>query len=201
MEEGPTDAQVIEASLGDAEAFGEIFDRHFPEISRYLERRVGPAGREDLAAEAFSIAFRKRGGYDLARGDCRPWLFGIAANLIRNHRRSERRQLRAYMTMGAELDLADEFAEAESRIEAHARAPEIFEALASIGRRERELILLFAWAELSYGEIAEALSIPVGTVKSGISRARNQVQSKIQSATPRADEDGDEAVLTPRRKS
>ena len=84
-----SDAALIEASLAKPDRFGELFDRHMPEIRRYLHRRVGVAEGDDLTAECFAVAFRGRARYDGSRADARPWLFGIAANLIRNHRRSE----------------------------------------------------------------------------------------------------------------
>jgi DNA-directed RNA polymerase specialized sigma24 family protein len=95
-----SDADVIAASRIDAARFGEIFDRYFADIDRYLARRVGQAIADDLAAETFVIAFRARARYDPSAADARAWLFGIAANLARRHFRSERRRLRAYARTG-----------------------------------------------------------------------------------------------------
>jgi RNA polymerase sigma-70 factor (ECF subfamily) len=65
------------------------------EIHRYVARRLDVHAADDIAAETFTIAFRGRHRYDLARSNARPWLYGIATNLIGRHRRDERRKLRA----------------------------------------------------------------------------------------------------------
>ena len=159
---GMTDAQAIGESLADPEAFAVLFDRHFDAIHGYVQRRVGPDLADEIAAETFTRAFDRRRRYDTSREDARPWLLGIAANLLRRHWRSERRRLDAY---------------ARSRDRGHAElsapiAAELAQALKSLPRREREPLLLFAWADLSYEEIAVALGLPLGTVRSRISRAR-----------------------------
>lgn len=99
MESDLSDAAVIAASVV-VSRFGEIFDRHFAEIDRYLARRVGAALADDLVAETFVVALGSRGRYDLGAADARPWLFGIAANLLRRHWRTARRRLRAYARTG-----------------------------------------------------------------------------------------------------
>ena len=94
VETRPTDAELIAASASDPRSFAAIFDRHFADIDRYLARRVGASLAADLAADTFAIAFRSRARYDPSASDARPWLFGIAANLLRHHWRTERRRLR-----------------------------------------------------------------------------------------------------------
>lgn len=177
-ERDQSDAVIIAASMLDAASFALIFDRHFDEIDRYLARRVGVSLADDLAAETFVIAFRSRARYDRETPDARPWLFGIAANLVRRHWRTERRRLRAYARTGVD-PLADEVSEAERRVDALAAAPALAGALASLSAAEREVLLLFAWADLSYEEIAAALGIPVGTVRSRLSRARARVRELL----------------------
>jgi len=86
-----TDADAIRASLGEPEMFAVLFDRHFDAVHAYAQRRVGPTLADEIAAEAFTRAFDCRGRYDLAPVDARPWLLGIAANLLRRHWRSEKR--------------------------------------------------------------------------------------------------------------
>jgi RNA polymerase sigma factor (sigma-70 family) len=173
------DAAIIISSLEDPRLFGAVFDRHFERIHRYLARRVGAALADDLAAETFVVAFRSRGRYDPVATDARPWLFGIAANLMRRHWRAERRQLRAYARTGVD-PLADEFTDAERRADAAATGPRLAGALASLGRGEREALLLLAWAEFSYDEISAALRIPVGTVRSRLSRARERMRAALE---------------------
>lgn len=183
-----SDAALIEASLTEPERFGELFDRHMAEIRGYLHRRVGASEGDDLTSECFAIAFRGRERYDGTRPDARPWLFGIAANVIRNHRRSERRQARAYARTAPERDTEADLHEVHERLDAGALGPQVYEALASLRRGDRELVLLQAWAGLSHGEIAEALAIPIGTVKSRLSRAHRDVRNALDLPSSGMDE-------------
>ena len=96
------DHDLIRLSAADPEAFGQIFDRHAGTIHRYLARRVGRLLADDLTAETFLIAFRNRDKYDISQTDCRPWLYGIAANLLRGHQRAEVRLYRALARTGVD---------------------------------------------------------------------------------------------------
>jgi RNA polymerase sigma-70 factor (ECF subfamily) len=178
MAAGLSDAGVVAASLDDAARFGEIFDRHFAEIDRYLARRVGWVLADEIASEVFVIAFRSRARYDQTAPDARPWLFGIAANLARRHWRTERRRLRAYARTGTD-PLAGANEDLDQRVDAAAAAPALAAALAALRAEEREVLLLFAWADLGYDEIAAALDIPIGTVRSRLSRARSHVRELL----------------------
>jgi RNA polymerase sigma factor (sigma-70 family) len=122
--------------------------------------------------ETFVRAFAGRARFDSRREDALPFLYGIAANLIRRHRRSESRMLRAYArTVVAEI--------APGASEA-SEVPALAEALRELRSEEREVLLLFAWADLDYEQIAEALAIPVGTVRSRLSRARSRVRERLR---------------------
>ena len=151
-----------------AEAFEELFEREFDSVYGYLARRVGPELGRDLASETFTRAFAARKRYDPGRGDARPWLYGIANNLLRRHYRDEERRLRAL----ARLDIRREAAPPEeSRLAA---------ALATLPPQERDALLLFAWADLGYEEIATILEVPVGTVRSRLHRARARVRAALE---------------------
>jgi RNA polymerase sigma-70 factor (ECF subfamily) len=174
MQHEPTDAQVIAASLDDREEFGLLFDRYYARVHAFIRMRLGVSLADDIAAETFCTAFQKRDSFDLQRCDARPWLFGIAFNLMRRHLRGESRRLRAYARHGADpvwspLDGAAE------RADAAAAGHDLAKALSTLTRGDRDVLLLHAWADLTHGEIAEALGIPVGTVKSRLSRARKQM--------------------------
>jgi RNA polymerase sigma-70 factor (ECF subfamily) len=177
-----TDAEAILASREEPEAFVLVFDRHFAAIHRYLHRRVGKELADDLAAETFAQAFQARHRFDARYEGARPWLYGIASNLLRHHRRDEERQLRAYARTGVDP------IETSSPMPAGADsvAPQLAGALAALRGSDREVLLLFAWAELDYREIAEALAIPVGTVRSRLSRARAQVRRLLEPDSPHA---------------
>jgi RNA polymerase sigma-70 factor, ECF subfamily len=174
MEDIPPDSSIIASSMDEPGTFGLLFDRHSRGLHRYMARRVGADLAEDLVAETFLTAFRLRHRYDASYPSARPWLFGIAANLIRRYRRTERRQLRAYARTGVD-PLDDGLADAERRVDAAAVGPRLAQALASLPHRDREVLLLFAWADLSYEEIARTLEVPVGTVRSRLARARGRV--------------------------
>jgi RNA polymerase sigma-70 factor (ECF subfamily) len=168
---GATDAELIRSSLDDPEAFVHVFDRHLDEIYRYLARRVGPDAGSDLASEVFTTAFAQRGRYDPAQPRAIPWLYGIAANLMRRHYRTEQRRLRAHARDGARRTLAS--------TEHETPDPELALALTRLSQGDREVLLLFAWAGLEYEQIATALSLPVGTVRSRLHRARTQLRAEL----------------------
>jgi RNA polymerase sigma-70 factor, ECF subfamily len=182
----PTDAEAISASVDDPRAFELVFDRHFDVVFRYLRRRVGRYRAEELAAETFAQALASAARYDRSYADARPWLFGIAVNLLRHHYRREERELRAYGRTGTD-PLASEEPSLE-RLHAEASQPVIAAALAELPLIEREALLLYAWAELGYGEIAQALGIPVGTVRSRLNRARGRVRELLARSGQYAEE-------------
>ena len=165
---GP-DGRVIRRSLADPRLFGTIFERHFETLHGYARRRVGTDLAEEIATETFVRAFDRRSTFDATRADARPWLFGIAANLLRRHWRTERRRLDAYARA----------AERGESTSGAAPAAEVVAALDSLSRDERETLFLFAVADLSYEEIADALGIPVGTVRSRLARARGRVRERL----------------------
>jgi RNA polymerase sigma-70 factor (ECF subfamily) len=176
-----SDADVIDASRHEPLTFVAVFDRHFDTIHRYLARRVGPDVADDLASETFTTAFRLRDRYDLTRSDARPWLFGIATNLVRHHRRSEGRRLRAYSRLDGGQPSDPEADQVAERVDAARAAPRIADALSRIPAADRDALLLLAWADLRYDEIAVALEIPVGTVRSRIHRARKRLRELLGS--------------------
>ncbi|MFK0251231.1 RNA polymerase sigma factor [Amycolatopsis azurea] len=98
------DAEVIERSVTSPDRFSVIFDRHAAHIHRYLVRRIGPVAAEDALGETFLVAFRKREGYDTERRDARPWLYGIATNLVAQRRRDEVRELKLREALGPPPD-------------------------------------------------------------------------------------------------
>lgn len=144
----PSDAQVIARALVDPAAFATIFDRHHDAIHGYLRRRLDAAIAEELAAETFARALHGVARYEAGRDDALPWLYGIAANLARRHRRTEVRRLRAYARTGVD-PLADDHGDAPSRLDAAAAGPRLAAALAALRPDDRDALLLLAWAGLS----------------------------------------------------
>jgi RNA polymerase sigma factor (sigma-70 family) len=159
--------------------FGQIFDRHFGAIYGFVWRRLGAGLAEEVSAETFFTAFDRRADFDLSFRSARPWLFGIATNLIRGERRSQARQLRAY-ALSVEREADAGMDTAEERADAERLRPRLAAEIASLPLAEAEPLLLYAWAELSYEEIAVSLALPLGTVKSRIARARSRIRQALQ---------------------
>src|SRR6266436_2782607 len=164
MVNSPSDAQVIGRSLDEPEAFGLIYDRHAATVLRFLGRRVGAEVAEELIGELFRIAFERRKTFDASRVSALPWLYGIGSNLLMKHRRGEARRLRA--SAGA--------------LDARLLFPRVADAIEALPDGEREALLLFAWEDLSYQSVAEALELPIGTVRSRLNRARAHLRELIQ---------------------
>ncbi len=182
MSANRTDGEAIAASLSEPRAFGVVFERHFAAIHRYLRRRLDDRQAEEATAQTFFLAFDERGRFDGERGDARPWLFGIATNVARRHRRSEVRELRAVAKLDA--DAAASTDGAEARIDAERMRGALARCLAELPAEECDVLYLLVWAELDQPEIAAALDIPLGTVKSRLSRARKRVQEALDLPAP-----------------
>jgi RNA polymerase sigma factor (sigma-70 family) len=174
MSSTPSDADAIARSLSDPEAFVIVFDRHADSINRYLRRRVGKDAADELTSETFAQAFEHRQRYNESRPDARPWLYGIAHNLLRHHYRNEERDLRAYARTG--VDPTQPLDAGIGTSGGIPSRPELADALAKLRAEDRDVLLLIAWAELDYNEAADALGIPVGTVRSRLNRARSRVR-------------------------
>ncbi|MEV4758206.1 RNA polymerase sigma factor [Micromonospora sp. NPDC049559] len=179
-----SDSGVIERSRTAPEEFAEIFDRHSAAVLAYLSRRIGRSTAEDLTAETFLVAFRKRGRYDPEQPDARPWLYGIATNLLRRHRRTEVRQYRALARTGVDPVGDHDEQGATARLTAATATRRISAVLAKLSPGERDVLLLFAWEQLSYAEVAQALDIPVGTVRSRLHSARKRMRTALPDLDP-----------------
>jgi RNA polymerase sigma factor (sigma-70 family) len=157
------------------DAIEALFADHFDSIYRFAASRVGRDAAADVTAETFAQALRSADRMDPAR-DARPWLFGIASNVIRHHRRAEQRRIRAYAAAQHQYDLAGANGHPKSETLLRAR---LVDALTRLDARDRDALLLFAWADLTYDEIATALEIPLGTVRSRIHRARRMLREGL----------------------
>ncbi len=171
-----SDAQVIEASLTDLGEFREVFRRHHDAVFGFVARRVGRRYAPDLTADVFMRAFKLRRRYDLTRPMCRPWLLGIAANVIGDHLRRTRIEPRQYL---APERPDDPFPDADDRVTAAAVSNQLDRALARLRSTDRDVLLLYSLAELTYGEVAQALGIPIGTVRSSLARARRRMRELL----------------------
>lgn len=176
-----SDATAIAASVDDPDRFGVIYDRYYDTVFRYVARRIGNQSAPDVTADVFVRAFRVRARFDTSRNSARPWLYGIAANIIGDHLRSLRRRERLFLACQGLVDrhIDDPTDETTARASAARERAEINRALARLSPGDRDALLLFAVEQLSYPEVAEALDIPVGTVRSRIFRARGAMRELI----------------------
>jgi RNA polymerase sigma factor (sigma-70 family) len=173
------DAAVIESSWREPERFAVLFDRHAPHIHRYLARCADRQVADDLVAETFLAAFAKRDRYDLSYADARPWLYGIATNLVGQHRRDQARQARIRTAAPAEPAVPGHADRVAADVTAQAMRTLLEAALASLSTGDRDVLLLIAWEQLTYQEVSRALGIPVGTVQSRMHRARTKVRQAL----------------------
>jgi len=168
---------------GDHDAFGELFDAYARSVYNHAFRLTGDwAQAEDIVSLTFLDAWRLRGKVDEEGGSLRPWLLGIATNVTRNTRRAARRHAAAVSRLPrdeVERDFADEVA---ARLDDKAELALVRTALATLRRAEREVLALCVWSGLDYRAAAEALGVPVGTVRSRLSRARAKLAKHLKSA-------------------
>ena len=183
--ESDHDAALIRAARSDPAAFGTLFDRHFGAVYRFCGRRVGRDLAEDLAGETFRRAFEARHSYDLGQPNALPWLFRIALNLVRDAIRSRAAQDRAYTRLQTLAEIGSSSQEDHAARSAEARAD-----LALLARllmaepvEDVDALFLHVWDGLTYEQIAIAMAMPVGTVRSRISRLRDRLEAGVDEHT------------------
>jgi RNA polymerase sigma-70 factor (ECF subfamily) len=179
---GSTDEQLWRASGGgDAEAFAELYERYVDAIYNYCFRRTGDwTASEDLTAAVFLAAWAKRARVRFtAEASVRPWLYGVAANVVRNYARGHRRFLRA-LARAATQPVPRVAGDTAARVADEERMRAILAAVNRLPDIEREVLALCVFAELTYEDAAAALEIPVGTVRSRLARARARLSELLR---------------------
>jgi RNA polymerase sigma factor (sigma-70 family) len=183
-----TDAEVIASSITAPAVFGDLFDRHATTMFRYFVRRVGPDEADSLLGELFRVAFERRVTFDVNRAEARPWLYGIASNLLARQREREARRLQATARLlNTAVVSSDGLDEVDDRLDAERLWHDVATAIGDLPQGERDALLLFAWEGMSYDEIAVALDIPTGTVRSRLNRARRRLRELIGEAEEQHD--------------
>ncbi|WP_447913057.1 RNA polymerase sigma factor [Microbacterium phyllosphaerae] len=172
-----TDSEIIQRSLDQPSAFAELFDRHARAVNAFATYRIGRSAAEDVLSETFLVAFRRRADFDLAKESAAPWLLGIASTLIRRHRVVEAKHWRSFAAVaaGEEHVTLGGLDDAMKRVDAEREVRALRERIAALAPKDRETLLLYAWQGLSYEQIAEVLSVPVGTVRSRLNRVRRRL--------------------------
>lgn len=175
-----TDSELAEQVLSDPEAFTAVHDRFFRPVYRYVAGRLDAQTAEDIAAETFLVAFDQRKRFDPRRGALRPWLFGIATNLVARHRRAEARRLKALARVGPDVVAGGHEDQVVTSLTAQRMLPRLARGLAALSQGERDAVMLLALGQLGYEEIAQALGVSSGTVGSRLSRARTKLRALIE---------------------
>jgi RNA polymerase sigma factor (sigma-70 family) len=170
------DAETLARSVNEPDHFAVFYRAHAATILRYLRGRLSPDLAEDATHEVFLRAFRQRASYEPRFPTARPWLYGIAANLVADHHRNEARRLRA---LERESVAAGHQAQPRFATDTPDLSPELAAALRRLTLGDREALLLTVWGELSYEETAAALDIAIGTVRSRIARARAFLRAEL----------------------
>jgi RNA polymerase sigma-70 factor (ECF subfamily) len=188
-----TDAALLQRSGDDPRAFDAVFERHARAIFAFVAARVGPQHAEDVSAETFATAYRRRASFDPSATTARPWLYGIAANKLLHHHEAERRWLER-STLERDGVPDDAFSEATSRVDAARVAPRLTRALANLSVGERDVLLMHVLEHMTHAEIAAALDIRPGSAKSRLSRGLARLRDALDidrdpptNATPEGD--------------
>jgi RNA polymerase sigma factor (sigma-70 family) len=178
------DAELWELSTSDGEAFGEIFRRHARAVFALCYWRTGDAAMaEDVTSVVFLEAWRRRDLVALEQRSALPWLLGVANHTSRNATRSLRRYTQALRRLDGHRELSTDDSVID-RIDAETSLKMVDEILRDLSEQEREIVLLVFWSGLSYEATSVALGVPVGTVRSRVSRTRRKLRLRLGHEDP-----------------
>jgi RNA polymerase sigma-70 factor (ECF subfamily) len=182
-----TDADLLAPSRTDPAGFATFYDRYAAELYRYAYQRVGEQTAQDVVADTFLAAFQQRGSYDQDRANARPWLFGILTRKLARHYRTENARYRALARSAPETVQDSPAERIAAQVTAWAVRVPLIGALHRLSEGDRDVLLLIAWCDFSYDEVAAALDIPLGTVRSRLNRARRKVREALGGIDPTID--------------
>lgn len=153
---------------------------HGADLFRYLARRVGRDQAEDLLADAFRSAIESYDRFDPSRGSERVWLYGIASNVLRHHWRREQRHLTALQRIGGQsATTVDPLLTVPDRVDAESSSARLLQAVAALDPTDREVLLLRCWENLSSSDVAVALDMTPGAVRTRLHRVRAELRAAI----------------------
>ncbi|KQY57792.1 hypothetical protein ASD66_07010 [Nocardioides sp. Root151] len=165
---------------GEGSALGILFDRYADRIYNHCFRRTASwDAAQDATSTVFLEAWRGRERVMLHDSSALPWLYGIATNVCRNLNRKQRRHLAAVRRLPVDADSPDHAEAVIGRLDDERRMAALLTAHEGLPRRDQEIFSLVVWSELTYEQAAAALGIPVGTVRSRLSRARRRLHAAV----------------------
>jgi RNA polymerase sigma-70 factor (ECF subfamily) len=183
MERGRAEDESTDPAA--SSTLARAFELHFDAIYRYAYRRAGASVAEEIASETFARAVARAGTFDPTSGSYRQWLFGIAANVIKEYERARLRQIRQ-----PSADSGIPPSSIDQMIDRLGDTARVDAALARLRPAAREILLLVAGSELTYEETAHVLGIPIGTVRSRLSAARDQLVKQLARVDSDASREG-----------
>jgi RNA polymerase sigma-70 factor (ECF subfamily) len=163
---------------GDRDAFAQLFDEYAKAVYNHAYWLTADwSVADDVVSATFLQAWRGRAKVDVEGGSLRPWLLGIATNIVRNQRRGDRR----YRAVAAAMvqqhsEVPDHADRVDGRLDDGRRLAAAVAALATLRRSDREVLTLCLWQGVSYADAAVVLGVRVGTVRSRLSRAREKLR-------------------------
>jgi len=173
------------AAANDGGAFGELFERHADAVYTHCFRRTGSWSKaEDLTSVVFVEAWRRRREVRFHGQSALPWLLGVANNATRNMDRSLRRQRRLLAKLPGPGEVPDPSEEAIERVDDERAMRRVLGEFKRLNSQDQDVLSLIDWAGLSYSEAAVALALPVGTVRSRLSRARDRLRASVSGGAP-----------------
>lgn len=185
-------SEAVVASVEHPHRFEAVFDEYHRTVYEYLARAVGTDRADEYAGDVFVAAFAARVRYDPERGSVRGWLFGIAANVRRTRSRSEWRGRRARNRMSGEREEhAGGYEAVDEALDSGNQLARVAPFLRELSDTDRDVLMLYAWNELTYAEIAQVLGVEVGTVRSRLSRARARLRELLAGSGEVLGESGD----------
>jgi len=162
---------------GDREAFAQLYEEHARAVYNHAFRLTGDwSAAEEVMGDTFLDAWRGRGQLEPGDGSLKPWLLGVATNKARNANRGLGRRLAFLARRPAPAPVADFAEESAGRIDDARQLAAVQAVYGRLRRGEQEVLALCVWSGLDYAQAAEAMGIPVGTVRSRLSRARARLR-------------------------
>lgn len=185
MEEIRSDQDLWDLAVrGESWAFGELFERHHNAVYNYCFRRTASwEMAEDLTSQVFLETWRGRCAAGLTIDSLLPWLLGVASRLTSHEWRSRARLATARRRAPALTAVPDHADSVAGRVDDERRMARVLDAIRRLPRREQDVLALCVFAEQDYESAATALGIPIGTVRSRLSRARNHLRQIIEPNT------------------